>query len=73
MFDIIAALRARGKNDGLAQLAADEIERLRAIEPVNIERSNYGFGPEALRKPKLAAERTKKPPAKMTAAKKAKK
>lgn len=28
-FDIIRALRARGKSDALAQLAADEIERLR--------------------------------------------
>jgi len=55
-FNLISALRARGKNDGLAQLAADEIERLRKVEEQAAE---------------MLMPASK--PAKMTAAKKAKK
>ena len=49
MLDLIASLRARGKSDALAQMAADEIERQRAaLERISKFNAYEPAGPAAL-------------------------
>ncbi len=72
-FDLISALRARGKNDALAQLAADEIERLRVLGGVKLlEEADQIINPRGFIITESVPEKSR-PAVKRPAAKKAKK